>query len=397
MSNTTESTNAQINVRNLPKVPITTEDFMGTLVGYDAEVNILVFPDKGGKSRNVTTNKVAVNRFTEWAKEEGLFRVHHKSCGVHWRPNLGGTKEAEIDTFTCQFVESDDLSLEEQYEALMEAPLKPTAIVRTKKSLHAYYKVNQATATLALWKAVQAQLIAYFHGDPSRMSANANCRLPGFFHCKGDPISVDVIYWVPENVYEQEDIHKAFPAVELPSKEEVDQERVLCKQRGLDNVLVNCDFFSYCKNHEHLPYLDWFNMINILTFLEDGLAIAHEYSKHDPRYKEEETEKVFLDAKKSSPGPTTCDKLMLGAFDCPKRKAGTCKCKSPLVWTLKPMEYNVLHEKISGLGEVPAEEGMNTAKEFVRKFLFNVERRTAKPLIKELATALKLTEADTIT
>lgn len=397
MEEETDSAKTLINVKELPALDVSTSEFMGVIAGEDAKVVIQAWYDPAPKEKKVLTFNIPVKDFDALVESENLSTIHRRSYGVHWKPNLGGMAEADVKTITCQYVECDDLPMDEQWVALMDAPIKPTAVVRTRKSLHAYYKVNQATSSITLNEIVQTQLVEYFQGDKSRTKANASCRLPGFYHCKQEPLHVDIIYWEPSNIYEQKDIADAFPPVKMPIKEEHLSKGEAEKHSGIQNMLDSCAFFSFCKGHQHLFYSLWFYMINILTFLKGGRQAAHDYSKHDARYTPEETNKVFDGCVKDSPGPTLCSTLEKYGFKCPKKENGTCLCKSPILLALRPPEYNLLHDKIKAIERIPGTDNLPMAKKFVAEHLYNVNRNSAKLLIKELCDVLKLTDIDKVT
>ncbi|WP_373483812.1 phage/plasmid primase, P4 family [Acetobacterium sp.] len=69
-----------------------------------------------------------------------LARVNREQQrGVFFVVNCGGHRDAEITRVTAHFVEADDLPLETQWDNLMNFPLPPSIVVRTRKSLHGYW------------------------------------------------------------------------------------------------------------------------------------------------------------------------------------------------------------------------------------------------------------------
>src|SRR5262249_25410206 len=54
-----------------------------------------------------------------------------------------------------------------------------------------------------------------------------------------------------------------------------------------------------------LPYPAWFHVIGALLRCKDGEALAHEWSKGDPRYNEREVQQK-IDAWKGTSGPPKC-------------------------------------------------------------------------------------------
>ena len=56
--------------------------------------------------------------------------------GIYFVVNTGGHEDADITRVNAQFVECDDIPLEEQWAQIAAFPLEPSIVVRTRKSLH---------------------------------------------------------------------------------------------------------------------------------------------------------------------------------------------------------------------------------------------------------------------
>lgn len=143
--------------------------------------------------------------------------------GIYFLVNSGGHEDKDITRYNAFFVESDDLSLEEQHAALSAAPLRPSIRVETKKSVHAYWLV-EGECSEADWRDVQARLIAYFKGDGRIKNPSRCMRLPGYNHVaynsEDESLSykmVEVVEFEPGRRYTAEAMRDAFPAV--PAKE----------------------------------------------------------------------------------------------------------------------------------------------------------------------------------
>jgi putative DNA primase/helicase len=108
-------------------------------------------------------------------------------------------------------VECDSLSFKEQLAAIEEFPVEPSLIVRTKKSLHTYWLMKNAK--LENFRRVQKCLIAKFNGDPACINESRVLRLPGFCHCKEEPVMVECIKFSPELRYTQAELEAALPEI----------------------------------------------------------------------------------------------------------------------------------------------------------------------------------------
>src|SRR5690606_31934572 len=76
-----------------------------------------------------------------------------------------------------------------------------------------------------------------------------------------------------------------------------------------ERILAGCPFIQHCKEDaETLREPDWYKMINILAYCENGQELAHEWSRDYPGYSYEETQEKFERARKASK-PFTCRKI----------------------------------------------------------------------------------------
>lgn len=111
-----------------------------------------------------------------------------------------------INSWKC-----DTLSLEEQTVQIEAFPLPPSMIVRTKKSLHCYWLTKDAK--LEDFRRVQKRLVAQFGGDPACINESRVFRLPGFYHCKADPVMVECVKFNPELRYTQSELEAHLPQI----------------------------------------------------------------------------------------------------------------------------------------------------------------------------------------
>lgn len=161
---------------------------------------------------------------------DGLFRYLHKvnipeNRGVFWVVNGGGHNDKAVKkskSCTAQFMEIDEdengnrLSFDKQLEIINSFPLKPSIVNRTRKSLHCYWLLKDGN--ILRFRTIQKKLVAQFHADPANVNESRVMRLPGFFHCKEEPIKVECISFDPELRYTQDELEAVLPD-EPPERE----------------------------------------------------------------------------------------------------------------------------------------------------------------------------------
>lgn len=141
-----------------------------------------------------------------------LKKHNGQNRGIYFVVNYGGHEDAEITRINAQFMECDELSLDEQLDQIEAFPLEPSFIVKTRKSLHTYWLVRDAR--VEDFRRVQKGLAAKFGGDKTCINESRVLRLPGFYHCKQGPVMVECIHFRPELRYTQEELERHLPRVE---------------------------------------------------------------------------------------------------------------------------------------------------------------------------------------
>ena len=168
--------------------------------------------------------KPGSNKEVDFIHLEGIVstlqRENNEHRGVFFVVNGGGqTDKAVLASKSCtaQFMEMDEGTFEEQLEKINNFPIKPSIVTRTRKSLHTYWLLTDGN--IKRFREIQRRLIKYFNSDPKIKNESRVMRVPGFYHCKEDPIRVEVIHFAPELRYTQEDLEKVLPEVEPEHKE----------------------------------------------------------------------------------------------------------------------------------------------------------------------------------
>ena len=122
-----------------------------------------------------------------------LHEVNKQGYGVYFVVGHGGEKSADITHGTCLFHESDKATLEQQQleiDRITQEFGKPTAVVKTKKSLHSYWASEIIRIdNLATY---QRRWLQYSNCDDSSLDDLAQLmRLPGFDHLAWNPETQD--------------------------------------------------------------------------------------------------------------------------------------------------------------------------------------------------------------
>lgn len=167
-------------------------------------INIRIFSDKKGtgfKGKNLSFN------MKDFQSKSKILMAHNEANrGIFFVVNSGGNSDRKINKINAQFFECDTLSLEEQLENISKFPLEPSIIVQTKKSLHVYFLIKNGK--VEKFRDIQKKLAKHFNGDGSCINESRVMRVPGFYHCKEDPLRVKCIKFNPNLFYTQEDLEK---------------------------------------------------------------------------------------------------------------------------------------------------------------------------------------------
>ncbi len=121
---------------------IRAQDILMTMFNPNEKVCFRIFDDK--KSGVFSGAKLGVEAGKYATIEKALISHNEKGRGIFYVVNFGGHEDKAISRINAQFVEMDDLSLEEQQKAVDAFPLPPSMIIKTRKSLHIYWLVTNA-------------------------------------------------------------------------------------------------------------------------------------------------------------------------------------------------------------------------------------------------------------
>lgn len=167
-------------------------------------INIRIFSDKKGigfKGKNLSFN------MKDFQSKSKILMAHNEANrGIFFVVNSGGNSDRKINKINAQFFECDTLSLEEQLENISKFPLEPSIIVQTKKSLHVYFLIKNGK--VEKFRDIQKKLAKHFNGDGSCINESRVMRVPGFYHCKEEPVRVKCIKFNPNLFYTQDDLER---------------------------------------------------------------------------------------------------------------------------------------------------------------------------------------------
>ena len=368
------------------------EEFLRPFFGPSERICLRVFDDKKTgtfKGAKLETTLPGIPDLMPTLRKH-----NEKNRGIYFVINFGGHEDAEITRINAQFMECDDLSLEEQLKQIEAFPLEPSFIVKTRKSLHTYWLMRDAK--VEKFRQIQKGLAEKFGGDRACVNESRVLRLPGFYHCKEEPVMVECIHFRPELRYTQEELAAYLPKMENETATPA-AANLKGTRQGLSLVMKRCVFIQHCRdNGATLSEHDWYAMITNLAVFEGGERAIHELSALYPKYQAAETQEKIQHFLNSGTKPITCRAIAEKGFACPRMADGTCTCKAPAALCYLPMALNELREALSG-AEVCASpvEAVRAAKQFVKESLYNIEPLDAGAFIEyELKDHFRLRTAD---
>lgn len=356
---------------------IQTTDIINAFFGPSEIVNFRVFDDTKTSSFKGAKLSVEAGRFA--SVEPELRRHNEQKRGIFFVVNSGGQDDASITKINAQFCEMDDGSFEEQLEKVEAFSLPPSIINRTRKSLHCFWLMKPG-AKPERFRDVQKQLVSQFGADPACVNLSRVMRLPGFNHCKAEPLMVECISFHPERRYTQEELSEALPRSSAGKRV---NENLTGKDSGLELVSRGCAFISYCReNARTLPEPLWFAMLTNLAPFSGGVKLIHELSAPYPGYSRTETQDKLNRIIREGIRPVNCATLAELGYSCGKMQSGLCPCRSPAGLSYRPADDETL---VKLAGELPCSgdtvRDMETIKSFISEYLFNQDNLTAGAII----------------
>jgi putative DNA primase/helicase len=343
------------------------DQFLSPFFDSGETVHIRVFDDKKQGTFKGLKLECELGKI---ANLTDTLRKHNaQGRGIFFVVNFGGDRDEDISRINAVFVENDSLSVDEQLARLDAFPLPPSMMVRTAKSVHAYWLVKGVQ--VPEFRTLQKRLVTQFEGDASCINESRVLRLPGFNHCKGNPVMVECIKYAPELRYTAAQLDAVLPKVTAEPARAAPAPKG--SRKGLALVGRRCDFLQHCKQTAAtLPENLWYGMITNLAVFDGGDKAIHALSKAYPQYSRAETEDKITHFLESGTKPMTCAKLAELGYTCPRM--AECGGKAPAALCYKPLVIDTLRELLAET--VPSKsyvDDMQAAQNFVRDYLYNVE------------------------
>jgi len=344
------------------------EEFLRPFFEPKETICLRVFDDKKTgtfRGMKLETTLSAIGSIVE------TLRIHNaKNRGIYFVVNYGGHEDDDISRINAQFVECDDVPLVEQMARIEAFPLEPSLIVKTRKSLHTYWLMKGAD--VASFRRVQKRLIAHFNGDKSCVNESRVLRLPGFQHCKEEPVRVECIKFHPELRYTQAELEAHLPQLE---EQRNNVPRAKGTRKGLTLLENRCDFIQHCRdNAASLAEHDWYAMITNLAVFEDGDKAIHCFSETYPGYDPARTQEKIQHFLASRTKPITCATIAEKGFRCPRLASGDCSCKSPAALCYQALGVDELRTMLLALpSKASVVDNMAVAQDFIRTCMYNIE------------------------
>jgi len=182
-----------MNNYSLSGINVPPEEFLRPFFELKEKVCLRVFSDKPDSAFSGQKLECVLENFSDIY--DTLKAHNDQGRGVYFVVNFGGHEDESITRINAQFMECDNLPLEEQLAKIQAFPLEPSLIVKTRKSLHCYWLIKNGD--MSAFRRVQRKLIAYFVSDPACVNESRVFRLPGFYHHKEEPVLVETLKFNP--------------------------------------------------------------------------------------------------------------------------------------------------------------------------------------------------------
>ena len=273
-------------------------DFVSALYGDDQNVYLRFYDDK----KRDDINHPFKRHFTISELPYILPQMRSwnaQGYGVYIVVNGGGQTDPEVlasGKMHAQFMECDELSLDEQYKQIEAFPLEPSIMIQTAKSVHTYWLIKDGN--IKQFRAIQIKLKDYFHGDPKVQNESRVMRLPTFYHNKNDPVLVKMVSFHPERVYTQHELNELLDRL-LPVQEGHTDEKDKSKgksQKVPEKVTEGSRNDFIYRRACQLQALDW---------TDDAImraCLAENEQRLQPPLDSEEVEKAVASALKREKG-----------------------------------------------------------------------------------------------
>lgn len=170
--------------------------------------------EHGVKGKTVTTDPLAkVSHGTLAKLKISLAEANKKGAGVFVAVNeIDGSQRilANLSRYRAIFADMDAKSCE---NTSPDWPLPPSITVQSSPGNYQFYWLIDGEIDAAVYRGIGKRLVQDWEADKNAMDAVRVLRVPGFKHCKRDPVLVQLIE-APGHRYSAEQLAAAFPPVE---------------------------------------------------------------------------------------------------------------------------------------------------------------------------------------
>lgn len=306
--------------------------FLSAFYSENDDVCIRVFSDRKAEDPEFKGQKYT-DKLSNIENIMPMLKQHNeKYRGVFFVVNSGGHTDEEITTVNAQFVEMDTGSFEEQQAKIDVFKLPPSIIVKTRKSLHCYWLINNGD--IKQFREIQLRLVKQFDGDSMCQNESRCMRIPGFYHSKQEPLMVECVKMNTELFYTQEELKQALPTVDIPIQNIISRTEFKGVVGSGERLMKSCEFCKYCKDQaECLSEPEWYAFVTNMALSKDGAELVHEISKPYPKYSRTETDDKIRHAIQENK-PHTCEyiKNRLNFSGCKD-----CNVKAPIALAVLTM------------------------------------------------------------
>lgn len=152
------------------------------------------------------------------AEVQTALRDWNKTHGIYFCVNAGGVRDDEITRINAVFCEMDEKGIQEQIDIyLNESPVTPSLLVETKKSVHAYWLLEESILPSEFVR-LQKGLIKHFHSDEKICNPSRVMRLPYLNHVSVDGYKQCTLQYALGHTYTYTELASEFPFTEPPKQ-----------------------------------------------------------------------------------------------------------------------------------------------------------------------------------
>ncbi len=234
---------------------------------------IQTFDDRPIKDKKLTKHgsplKFDSNKLTE---------LNLRGAGIFFASNrfTKARKKDLCEGINTWFMEIDGIPKEEQWKKIENSPLKPSAVVETRNSLHTYWFAQDGT--VENFDQIIRGVIHFFDSDKACKDNSRPLRIPGFYHNKEEPYFVTIELENYGAKYTEAQMIKAFPYQEIKKQVKPSTKNVNKKGDGFWEAVIQLD------NKTVLERLSGTSMVNgeVITFRKRSTGGEYIYVNGKP-------------------------------------------------------------------------------------------------------------------